>query len=37
MVSIVYYVFGLGIVLVAAFAFMFQKNNYHRYAGFSKI
>ena len=27
LVSIIYFVFGLGIVLVAAFAFMFQKNN----------
>ena len=27
LVSIIYFIFGLGIVLVAAFAFMFQKNN----------
>jgi hypothetical protein len=27
LVSIIYFVFGLGIVLVAAFAFMFQKNS----------
>jgi len=26
LVSILYFVFGLGIVLVASFAFMFQKN-----------
>lgn len=26
-VSIIYFIFGLGIVLVAAFAFMFQKSN----------
>ncbi len=27
LVSIIYFIFGLGIVLVAAFAFLFQKNN----------
>ena len=27
LVSIIYFIFGLGIVLVAAFAFMFQKNS----------
>ena len=27
LVSILYFIFGLGIVLVVAFAFMFQKNN----------
>ena len=27
LISIIYFIFGLGIVLVAAFAFMFQKNN----------
>ena len=27
MFSVVYFVFGLGIVLTATFAFMFQKNN----------
>ena len=26
LVSVLYFVFGLGIVLVASFAFMFQKN-----------
>ena len=28
LVSIIYFIFGLGIVLVAAFAFMFQKNSW---------
>jgi len=27
LISIIYFIFGLGIVLVAAFAFMFQKND----------
>lgn len=27
LVSILYFIFGLGIVLVASFAFMFQKND----------
>jgi hypothetical protein len=27
LISIIYFIFGLGIVLVAAFAFMFQKNS----------
>lgn len=27
LISVIYFIFGLGIVLVASFAFMFQKNN----------
>ena len=27
LISVMYFIFGLGIVLVASFAFMFQKNN----------
>ncbi len=27
LVSVIYFIFGLGIVLVAVFAFMFQKNS----------
>jgi hypothetical protein len=27
LVSVMYFIFGLGIVLVASFAFMFQKND----------
>ncbi len=35
--TFIYFIFGLGIVLVAAFAFMFQKNTYRRDVGFGYI